>query len=98
MDNIPSVLEILSCAVLFVVACLGMYHSAYDDTPTQRIGLGLIAAFSAMLILGGIMGMRTSPALQGVVAGCAVFAWGCLLKHRRIWLCDRCQIPPSQPS
>lgn len=86
MLNAPTTTEALAAAVLLVVCSLGIWHRAYEDTVTQRVGLALTACASALLLGGVLLGMETRPALSGTLIGCAIFAFGCFLKYRKVWL------------
>ena len=86
MDHIPTLADAASALVLLIVSCLGIWHRSYEDTVVQRLGLCTTAVFSSLLLVGVCSGSQTSPATSGTLVGCAIFAFGCFLKYRRIWL------------
>lgn len=73
----------VSLAVLCVLAWVGILHPRYDDTVTQRLGMCLVAFFAFFAALALLWGRVPTASIACTLLGCAVYAGGVFLKHRR---------------
>lgn len=89
MDVTHNLIQGLALTCLFVVSCVGIWHPRYDDTATQRMGMSTTALFSFLALAAMFLDRDHSFSVTGTQVGCAIYAVGVLLKHRRRLRCER---------
>ncbi len=78
--------QLLACAVslvLFIVASVAIWNTAYPDTLTQRLGLVITDLGAIFTFHASVTGNSLVNSMLWTLVGVAIFAVGTLIKRVR---------------
>lgn len=86
MEIVDGLISIVALSLVAVLCVVGVFHSRFDDTLGQRLGMSLIGIWCILRVQTKLSTMDTEPVHLMLHVGLACYATGTALK---IWRAQR---------